>query len=62
LRHARPDVEIVVLPRPGDPRDLFDFSGADAIIEEAYTLAATALDHRGSARERVRVFRRFRSA
>ncbi len=43
-RHAPDHVEIVELPRPDDPRDLFDFSGAEELIERAYALAAEALD------------------
>lgn len=46
LRHAPPNVEIIVLPRPRDTRDLFDFSGAGALIDEAYDLATNALDER----------------
>jgi NTE family protein len=44
LRHAPAAVEIVVLPRPRDPRDLFDFSGARELADEAYRLACEALD------------------
>ncbi|MCZ7527613.1 MAG: patatin-like phospholipase family protein [Acidimicrobiia bacterium] len=44
LRHARPDVEIVILPRPEDRRELFDFSGAERLIAEAHALASAALD------------------
>ncbi len=32
-------VRILELPRPDDRRDLFDFSGGEAIIDEAYELA-----------------------
>jgi NTE family protein len=44
LRYAPPNVRIVVLPRPPDPRDLFDFSGGEALIAEAYRLACEELD------------------
>jgi NTE family protein len=46
LRHAPANVEIIVLPRPRDTRDLFDFSGARQLIDEAYDLASAALDER----------------
>jgi NTE family protein len=46
LRHAPPNVEIFVLPRPRDTRDLFDFSGARELIDQAYDLASDALDER----------------
>jgi len=45
LRYAPPSVEIVVLPRPRDARDLFDFSGGKELIDEAYSLAGEVLDH-----------------
>ena len=45
LRHVPPEIEVVVLPRPPDPRDLFDFSGARELIDAAYDLANEALDH-----------------
>jgi NTE family protein len=61
LRHAKPGVEIVVLPRPRDPRELFDFSGAEKLIDQAYDLASRALDdHATGASERVRLFPRRR--
>jgi NTE family protein len=43
-RHAIERVEIVELPRPSDPRDLFDFTGAHALIEAAYELSMARLD------------------
>jgi NTE family protein len=65
LRHAGRDVEVVQLPRPRDTRDLFDFSGAEALIDEAYDLASAALDELDPpaaepAPERVPILRRFR--
>jgi NTE family protein len=74
-RYAPDHVEIVELPRPNDPRDLFDFSGAGELIDKAHTLAAEALDdylegrvaatsedHRRNRRLRVRWARRARPA
>jgi NTE family protein len=43
-RHAADHIEIIELPRPLDPRELFDFSGANHLIEAAYDLCAPALD------------------
>jgi hypothetical protein len=43
-RHLPPGVELIELPRPRDTRDIFDFSGGEALIEEAYSLSLTALD------------------
>jgi NTE family protein len=62
LRQAHPGVEIVVLPRPRDTRDLFDFSGAEALMDEAYELAGTMLDSEPAidTPDRIRWLRRFR--
>jgi NTE family protein len=38
------DVDLVILPAPVDDRELFDFSGGDALIDEAYNLAVHTLD------------------
>ena len=43
-RHMPPGVELIELPRPRDTRDIFDFSGGEALIEEAYQLTLAALD------------------
>jgi NTE family protein len=43
-RHAIEHVDIIDLPRPHDGRDLFDFSGAHALIESAYQLSMRKLD------------------
>ena len=43
-RHAIEHVDIIDLPRPRDTRDLFDFSGAHDLMEEAYTLSMARLD------------------
>jgi NTE family protein len=64
LRHAPPEVDVVVLPTPADQRDLFDFSDSVMLIEEAHHLAARALDEheaqqaRAPERARRRWFRR----
>lgn len=50
LRHAPPEVEVVVLPNPSDERELFDFSDSLMLIEEAHHLAGRALDEREAAR------------
>ena len=42
--HVPPGVEVIVLPRPRDPRELFDFSGGQELIDEAYELAQVELD------------------
>ncbi len=63
MRYMRPDVDVVVLPRPRDTRDLFDFSGAEVIMDEAYELACAHLDAADAAPEepdRARWLRRFR--
>ena len=44
LRFVPPEIEVIELPRPPDPRDLFDFSGARELIDAAYELANDALD------------------
>jgi NTE family protein len=45
-RHLPPGVELIELPRPRDTRDIFDFSGGEELIEEAYHLTLAALDAR----------------
>ncbi len=69
LRYAPTDVEVIVLPRPRDPRDLFDFSGARELIDEAYTLTCDDLERRRAnptatmtMAERIRRFRARRGA
>jgi NTE family protein len=61
LRHAPPEVDVVVLPNPSDQRDLFDFSDSMMLIEEAHHLAARALDEHEAelARPRERARRRW---
>ena len=61
LRHAPPEVDVVVLPNPSDQRDLFDFSDSMMLIEEAHHLAARALDEHDAeaARPRERARRRW---
>jgi NTE family protein len=46
LRHVPPEIEVVELPRPRDTRDLFDFTGARELMDEAYELACETLDGR----------------
>lgn len=42
--HAPGYLDIVELPRPDDGRSIFDFTGAETIMEEAYALASRHLD------------------
>ncbi len=44
LQWVPPDVDVVMLPPPLDDRDLFDFSGGDALMRAAYDLAVSTLD------------------
>ncbi|HET9729736.1 MAG TPA: patatin-like phospholipase family protein [Acidimicrobiia bacterium] len=44
LRHAPEGVQVIEMPRPRDARDLFDFSGAHELIDEAYELGCQELD------------------
>jgi NTE family protein len=44
MRFTPNDVQVIELPRPRDVRDLFDFSGARELIDEAYDLTCGALD------------------
>ena len=61
-QHAAPRSRSIVLPRPPDPRELFDFSGGRELIDEAHRLASVELDRVAAEpdepRERSR--RRFR--
>src|SRR6478752_7835512 len=43
-RQAIDHVDIIDLPRPRDARDLFDFSGAHDLMENAYALSMEKLD------------------
>jgi NTE family protein len=56
LQWVPKDIELVVLPPPTDNRDVFDFSGGQQIVDEAYTLASDALDdlERRPGRQRLR--------
>jgi NTE family protein len=47
LRHAPPEVEVMVLPRPSDPREVFDFSHSRELIDEAHRLTSRVLDFAG---------------
>jgi NTE family protein len=44
MRSIPPHVQVIVLPRPTDTRELFDFSGGRELIDEARRLATTELD------------------
>jgi len=59
LRALPPGVEVIVLPRPRDTRDLFDFSGARELMDEAYDLACEELDRREQA-EPLSVVKKFK--
>jgi NTE family protein len=43
LRYVPPEIDVLVLPRPRDTRDLFDFGGARDLIDEAYALSRAAI-------------------
>jgi NTE family protein len=43
-RITPPDVQVIELPRPRDARDLFDFTGAHELMDDAYELASKRLD------------------
>jgi predicted acylesterase/phospholipase RssA len=44
MRNVPPRVQVIVLPRPPDPRELFDFSGGRELIDQAHRLASAELD------------------
>lgn len=56
----RHDAEIVVMPRFNDPRELYDFSGAEQLIRDAYERTNRFLDERDTPPMRRRRF--FRAA
>lgn len=58
-RYVSSEIEVVELPRPRDTRELFDFSGAKQLIDEAYELAGQVLD-RGAGPRPVDLTRRRR--
>jgi NTE family protein len=60
MRNVPPDVQIVVLPRPTDTRELFDFDGGRALIDEAHRLASVELDRVTGSTEASRRRKRFR--
>ena len=65
LRFVPPEIEVITLPRPPDPRDLFDFSGARELIDAAYELANVSLDSAAvqpTTAEQRRRFRRRKGA
>ncbi|MBA3575843.1 MAG: hypothetical protein H0W37_13000 [Pseudonocardiales bacterium] len=44
MRNTPDEVDVIVLPRPDDDRDLFDFSEALMLIIEAHAHSAKFLD------------------
>jgi NTE family protein len=55
LQWVPPGVDVVLLPAPVDDRELFDFSGGEPLIEQAYVLAMRALDdHEAQVADRPR--------
>jgi NTE family protein len=52
-RYVPAGIELLEIPRPRDEREIFDFSGGEALIEEAYQLTLGFLDeyeaHRAAA-------------
>lgn len=44
LRHLPPNVDVIVLPRPDDDRELLDFGDGLTLIDEARHLAGRVLD------------------
>jgi NTE family protein len=53
VRNLPAGVQVTVLPRPVDDRSLLDFGGAEHLMDAAYTLARTALEHDDGERPRV---------
>jgi len=62
LQWVPPGVDLVVLPAPVDDREFFDFTGGEALIDEAHQLASRALDaySAGQAQPRRRWWQRRR--
>jgi NTE family protein len=60
LRALPPGVEVIVLPRPRDTRDLFDFTGARELMDEAYELVSQELDRREAQPAILRKFAKLR--
>ena len=58
IRNVPDSIEIVQLPAPIDERELFDFSGSQALIDAAHDLACEALDDPEAARRRRKQLRR----
>lgn len=44
MQNTPDDVDVIVLPRPRDDRELFDFDDPSMVLAEAHALAAEALD------------------
>lgn len=63
LRSIPSTIEVTVLPRPDDGREVLDFSGGETLIEESYALASRLLDQRAKTEPRSkRRSRRTRAA
>lgn len=60
LRFVPPEIEVITLPRPPDPRDLFDFSGARELIDAAYDITNDTLDRAAVPPATAEQRRRFR--
>jgi len=60
LRALPPGVEVIVLPRPRDTRDLFDFTGARELMDDAYELVSQELDRREAQPAILRKFAKLR--
>src|ERR1700749_2747879 len=58
VRNVPETVELIQLPAPVDERELFDFSGGQALSDAAYELANETLDEADAARRRRRQLRR----
>ena len=58
VRSVPETVELVQLPAPVDERELFDFSGGEALMKSAHELATQALDDADAARRQRRQLRR----
>ncbi len=63
LQHTdRHDAEVIVLPRPTDPREQYDFAGGEKLIQTAHDMVSDFLDHPDRNERPKRRFRLFRVA
>jgi NTE family protein len=60
IRNVPESTDVVLLPPPIDDRELFDFSGGQALIDAARDLAMRALDEAEAAKRSRRMLRRLR--